>query len=150
MGLIDIKDPISTISDLVKTGLNKFVRDKMSEKDAAELEQNMEMFLLKEAREENSAFREFVVQYEGAAKDYINVPIVGPLILVLRGMIRPVFTWAVGYWDYLYFTGTTSDWADEKIALLKAINIIVLMFWFGERAIKNTGLMDLLLKKVQK
>ena len=62
-------DPVSAISTLVTTGLNKFVGDKMSEKDRETLSQNMEMFILKESREETSDFRRFVVEYEGAAKD---------------------------------------------------------------------------------
>jgi hypothetical protein len=44
-------DPVSAVFDLVRTGLDKFVRDKMSEKDKEELSQNMEMFIAKEARE---------------------------------------------------------------------------------------------------
>ncbi len=136
-------DPVSAVFDLVNTGLDKFVRDKMSEKDQAELKQNMEMFIAKEARSESSAFRDFVVQYEGAAKD------VPRLIVILRAMIRPAFTILVGWFDFLFFTGQTSTWAPEAIAMLKAINIIVLAFWFGERALKNSGLVDILKSKVR-
>jgi hypothetical protein len=134
-------DPVSAVFDLVRTGLDKFVRDKMSEKDKEELSQNMEMFIAKEARSESSAFRDFVVSYEGAAAD------VPRIIVILRALIRPAFTILVGWLDYLFFTGATTTWAPEAIAMLKAINIIVLAFWFGERALKNSGLIGLLANK---
>lgn len=134
-------DPVTAVTDLIKIGLKKFVPDKMSEADRATLENNMEMFVAKEARTESSVFRDFVVAYEGAAKD------VPRLIVILRSMIRPAFTVLVGYLDYLFFTGATTTWAPEAIAMLKAINIIVLAFWFGERALKNSGLVELLVAK---
>lgn len=134
-------DPISAVFNLVETGLDKFVPDKMDEKDKAELKQNMEMFIAKEARTESSAFREFIVQYEGAAKDVPKV------VVVLRSLIRPIFTILVGYLDALFFMGETTSWQPEAIAMLKTINIIVLAFWFGERALKNSGLVELLLTR---
>ncbi len=135
-------DPISAVFELINTGLDKFVGDKMSEKDQVELKQNMEMFVAKEARSESSAFRDFVVQYEGAAKDVPRV------IVIFRSLIRPLFTILVGWLDYMFFTGATTTWHPEAIAMLKAINVIVLAFWFGERALKNSGLIDILRKKV--
>jgi hypothetical protein len=133
-------DPITAITDLVKTGLNKFVRDKMSEGDAAKLEANMTMHVMTEARKDGSSFRDFIVKYEGAAKD-VPRPIV-----YLRSLIRPSFTILVGYLDWIYFTGNVSVWTPEAVGLLKAVNAIVLMFWFGERAVKNSGIIELLIK----
>jgi len=134
-------DPVTAVTDLIKIGLQKFVPDQMGEADRATLESNMEMFVAKEARTESSVFRDFVVAYEGAAKDVPRV------IVIVRSMIRPAFTILVGYLDYLFFTGATTTWAPEAIAMLKSINIIVLAFWFGERALKNSGLVGLLAGK---
>jgi hypothetical protein len=132
-------DPVTAVIDLIKTGLDKFVPDKMDEKDKQTLVQNMEMFTAKEARDENSSFRSFIVEYEGAAKD------VPRLVVILRSLIRPIFTILVGYLDYLYFTGT--GFTPEQGDLLKSVNVIVLFFWFGERAVTNSGILDKLIKK---
>lgn len=137
-------DPVSAVFNLINTGLDKFVPDKMDEKDKQELKQNMEMFVARESRSEASAFRKFVVAYEGAASDVPRV------IVMLRALIRPMFTILVGYLDYLLFTGNTTTWSTESIALLKAINIIVLFFWFGEKAVKRSGIVDLLAAKIAK
>ena len=136
-------EPISAGIDLVKTFANKFLRDKMSEEDQKKLELEAEAFVMKEARKVDSSFRQFVVEYEGAAKDVPRV------IVVFRALIRPAFTVLVGYLDYLFFTGATSAWDPEAIALLKSVNIIVLMFWFGERAVVNSGIIDKLLNRKQ-
>jgi hypothetical protein len=132
-------DPVTAVVDLIKTGLDKFVPDKMDEKDKQTLVQNMEMFTAKEARNENSSFRSFIVEYEGAAKD------VPKLIVIIRALIRPLFTILVGYLDYLYFTGT--GFTPEQGGLLKSVNVIVLFFWFGERAVTNSGILDKLIKR---
>ena len=139
-------DPVTAITDLVKVGLNKFVGDKISDKDKIELEQNMEMFVAAESRKENGAFRQFVLAYEGSAADYKNFPLVGPLIMIMRGLVRPLFTYATGYFDFIYFTKVGVGWTPEQAQLLAIINVIVLVFWFGEKILVNTGLMDVLLK----
>ena len=90
--------------------------------------------------------QQFILEYEGAAKDYKDIPFIGPIILLFRGLIRPMFTVAVGYWDWIYFT-TALVWAPEKVKLLTAINLLVLVFWFGERAVKNSGIVQLLIGK---
>lgn len=140
-------DPVTAGIDLVKTFLNKFVSDKMSEAERKALEMQAEMFVAQQSLAEDSAFRSFVQEYEGAAKDISHIPVVGPLLTLLRAAIRPVFTMLVGYLDWIYFTAAVADWSEDQAALLKAINIIVLMFWFGERAVKNSGIVELLLKR---
>ena len=130
-------DPLTAISDLVNKGLDKFVADKMSEKDKAELANKMQMFVLSESRQEGSAFRSFILAYEGEAKDYKDIPVIGPLMMLIRGIIRPGFTFAVALWDWQYFTAASLElWPHDKTNLLFAINIIVLIFWFGERTVQ--------------
>lgn len=133
-------DPISSIIGIGKTVINKIWRDKASEGEIVALEQGFELEVLKEATKENSSFREFILAYEGAAKDMPK------LIKYLRSLIRPAFTILVGYLDFVFFSSTTLDWGPDKIALLKAVNMIVLFFWFGERAVSNSGIVKLLKK----
>lgn len=122
-------DPISTGIDAVMAVVRRIWPEPMSKEKEAEVQESLE-----------GTFRKFVVEYEGAAKD-IPKP-----ILYLRSLIRPVFTCMIGYIDFLYFSVTTTAWGPEKIALLKAINMIVLFFWFGERAVTNSGIIGLLKK----
>ena len=91
---------------------------------------------MQETTKQDGIFREFILQYEGAAKD------VPKIVVLLRSLIRPLFTCAVGYFDFIFFTGNTTTWAPEAIGLLKAVNIIVLVFWFGERAVTNSGIIE--------
>ncbi|MCK4443813.1 MAG: hypothetical protein KAW09_04670, partial [Thermoplasmata archaeon] len=126
---------------LVKTFADKFFSDKMSEAERGQLDTQAEMFVVSEARDQDSSFRQFVVDYEGAAKD------VPRFIVVFRSSIRPLFTCLVGYFDWIFFTGSTTSWHPDAITFLKAVNILVLGFWFGERALKNSGIVDILLKK---
>ena len=89
------------------------------------------------------SFRGFVVQYEGAAKDYKDIPVIGPIVLLFRGLIRPAMTLMTAYLDYLYFK-PSSNWSGEQGDLLWMLNLLVMGFWFGERAMKNTGAADIL------
>ena len=134
-------DPITGVLNLGKTFLDKFVADKDQK---IKLTHDFELFAMQETTKQDGIFREFVLQYEGAAKD------VPKIVVLFRSLIRPVFTCAVGYFDYLYFTGDTVAWTTEAAVLLKAINIIILGFWFGERAIKNSGIIGLLAGKNKK
>jgi hypothetical protein len=138
-------DPITAVIDLVRTGLNKFVRDKVDEGTLKSIELDFEKHVLTEARTENSDFRSFVISYEGEAKDYKDVRFFGPLILMVRGLIRPIFTLATAWWDWQFFA-SVAEWSEPKIQVLYSVNLIVLMFWFGERAIKNSGIIDTMAK----
>lgn len=88
----------------------------------------------------NATFRNFVVQYEGAAKDYKDIPLVGPIVLLFRGLIRPAVTILVAYLDYLYMVSPGSKFSASQGELLYAMTVVVFIFWFGERMVKNTGL----------
>jgi len=131
-------DPITAVVDLIKTGLDKFVPTAMSESDKEKLKADLTMHVVDQANTEESTFRTFVIDYEGSAE---KVPV---FIITIRALIRPLFTVAVGYFDFLYFYFPANIWAIEKVDLLKAINLIVLIFWFGEKAIANSGIIDVL------
>lgn len=88
---------------------------------------------------------ERVAKLEGTAKDLMSVPILGPLVLFIRGTIRPGITILVGVIDYRVFTGDVvlvqqaGDVTVNLLPLLVTINLVVLGFWFGERAFKNVA-----------
>ena len=55
----------------------------------------------------------------------------------MRGMFRPAFSYMTMYIDFVYFTTNTSGWSEQQQTLLLAMNLLVLVFFFGERAMKN-------------
>jgi hypothetical protein len=134
-------EPITAVIDLVRTGIDKFLPSAMPEAEKEKLKTDMAIHVMKSASDENSSFRNFVLAYEGEAKD------IPKAIVYLRSLIRPAFTILVGYLDFLYFTATVA-WSADKSDLLKAVNLIILLFWFGERAITNSGIVDVLKAKV--
>ena len=134
-------DPITGVINLIDKGLDKFVTDKDAK---ARLSANMKVFAMQESTKQDGIFRDFVVKYEGAAKE------VPKLIVYLRALIRPVFTIMIGYIDWLFFIGTVGVvWSPEKVELLKYINIIVLFFWFGEKAVVRSGIVEKLAGKAK-
>ena len=133
-------DPLTAIFDIGKTVLNKILPDKMSDAEKAQVEADFEAEASKAMLTQNKDFRDFVLEYEGRAKDI-------PRGLVwIRSAIRPAFTILIGYMDYLYFMSTAGAWEPEKVGLLKAVNLIVLFFWFGERAVNRSGVLNVLKK----
>jgi hypothetical protein len=77
-----------------------------------------------------------IAQLEGTASDLKSVPFVGPLVLFLRGLQRPLWGYATLFMDYMWFSEWPTLTSKQESALM-AINILVLGFLFGERAIKN-------------
>lgn len=133
-------DPITSLLEIGKTVLDKVLPDKMSEAEKANIKNAFEGQMAQQALVADKNFRDFILQYEGAAKDIPRV------LVIFRSVIRPLFTVAVGYWDWLFFAGSTVAWDVEKVALLKAINLVVLFFWFGERAVTNSGVIAAMTK----
>lgn len=75
---------------------------------------------------------------EGAAKELMALPIVGRLVIIVRGVQRPVWGFGTLYLDIKVFSG---DWPINPNSMQEwaffAVNILVLSFLFGERAVKN-------------
>jgi len=88
--------------------------------------------MVKEVTKAESTFRDFVVQYEGAAAD-VHVS-----IQILRGTVRPVLTYFLaGAFIYGFLSRNVSD---DAMEMLWQLNLLSLGFWYGERALKNLGL----------
>ena len=133
-------DPLTAVFNLVNKGVDKFLPDKISEVEKTILKNEMTMFMMTESKKEGSAFNQFVLDYEGAAKDH------GPFIKWLRGVIRPILTIII-FAAYIWGWSHPDAWTVEQMAMLNPAFLIVLAFWFGERAVKNTGIIDVLKRK---
>lgn len=82
---------------------------------------------------------------EGTAEDLRSLPLIGRVVLFLRGCQRPAWGFAALAMDWLVLSGRwtvaltvtgTGDLTAEGCIVL-AVNILVLGFLFGERAVKN-------------
>jgi hypothetical protein len=117
-------DPITAGIETVKEVIKRIWPEPMTEEQEAKVDAAL-----------NTSFRSFILEYEGRMVDYKGVKFFGPLLILIRGAIRPGFTIADAYWLNAYFLGV-GEWPTEKVMLLKIVTVLVLIFWFGERAVK--------------
>lgn len=143
---------LSGIANFFSGGAGKeivgFIRDrfpaKLSDQELAQIEalaDEREMEKQKRAMEwaadQERMFNERTKELEGTASDLKAIPFLGPIVIFARGMFRPLFSYFVMYLDAIWFTTDTSHWSEQQNTAMIVINIIVLTFFFGERAVKN-------------
>jgi hypothetical protein len=129
----------TTIFDTVK---DYFPPDMSPEKKAA-LKLDLDKLALEKEKEVNRAVQEEadainkrIEIYEGTAKDLLSVPIFGAIMLFLRGSQRTVWSFGAIYFDYVWLVDGKVLSSQAQTALI-VINLLVLAFLFGERALKN-------------
>lgn len=88
------------------------------------------------ASQETAEFNSRIKDMEGTASDLKAVPILGPMMLFLRGAQRPVWSMATMYFDFIWFTSADTFTEQQSTALI-VVNSLVLGFLFGERTLKN-------------
>lgn len=160
MGMADI---FTSIANVATGGLAKEIISKVSEyfppdmtpEQKALLE--LEMHKLEFAREvatdkaieaAEESINKRIEIYEGTAKDLMSIPVLGALMLFLRGSQRTIWGFATIYFDYKWLVENLMLSEQQQTALI-LINLLVLGFLFGERAIKNLAplITDLLVAK---
>lgn len=142
---------LSSLGDFISGGLFKEVRDvikdyfppNMSEADKAalnirllEIEHQKEVEAQRLMLDAENALTQRITQLEGSAQDLREVPILGPLVIFLRGLQRPVWGYATLYLDFLWFSGSW-QMEERQESAMWIINLLVLGFLFGERAVQN-------------
>lgn len=127
----------------IKDGVMAYFPPDLSPIQKAELELNIERMLNKKQADMNRAISDAagqldkrIAEQEGTAKDLLQMPVLGRLVLFLRGLQRPVWGFAVLWMDFEWFFGQ-STFNDRQDTALMVINILILGFLFGERTIKN-------------
>lgn len=140
--------------DSVMGQVNKYFPPDMTPQEKASAELAVKNVVLqqnilanKAANEIESNLNKRVAEQEGTAKDLLSLPIVGRLVLFLRGTQRPLWGFFTMYIDYVWFTSSPAYTEQQQTALI-VINFLVLGFLFGERTIKN--LEPLLIKMFSK
>jgi len=130
---------VSSIAGLVK---DYFPPD-LSPDKKAELEARLRDFQLQAQRQVDDATSEAeknltqrIAELEGTASDLKAIPFFGPVMIFLRGLQRPVWGFSTLYMDFMWFAEWETLTQKQESALM-IINVLVLGFLFGERAIKN-------------
>ena len=142
---------LSSITDFVGGGLFKEIKQgimsyfppDMTPQQKADTELKLQEFLHKKELETNNIIAESakhldnrIESQEGTASDLKQLPIIGRLVLFLRGLQRPLWGFFTMYIDFIWFT-TETNYSEQQQTALIVINILVLGFLFGERTIKN-------------
>lgn len=131
-----------TFAEVVGIVRDRFPPD-LSEKEEALIEQaskeaarEYNIRLERLAIQKDQEFNNRIKDLEGTAADLKSIPILGAVVIFLRGLQRPIWGFATLYLDFAWFVGG-NDWTDQQSTAITVINIIVLSFLFGERAVKN-------------
>ena len=143
--LTDVGDALTGgLGKTILDGIKSYFPPDMSPEQKASLELATQNIELQKTIETNKAIasaeqslNERIAMYEGTASDLKSIPILGPLMLFIRGAQRPVWGFAVLWMDYGVFSGAWKI-ADPTITnAFWIINFLVLGFLFGERAVTN-------------
>lgn len=89
------------------------------------------------ANDAQAEFNNRIKEMEGTAKDLTAIPFIGSIIIFLRGCQRPIWGYSTLYIDFMVFSNQWKDMTETQESALYVINLLVLGFLFGERAIKN-------------
>lgn len=129
----------------IKEGVMAYLPPDLSPTQKAEIELKVQAMLHEKELETNKQLNEAAAQLdrriaeqEGTAKDLLAMPLLGRLVLFLRGLQRPVWGFATIYMDYTWFFNNDAlGFSEKQETAMILINILVLGFLFGERTIKN-------------
>ena len=132
----------SLFGEIKNTVMQYFPPD-MNPQQKAEAELQIQAMLHAKQIEANKVLADAAVQLdrriaeqEGTAKDLLALPWLGRIVLFARGIQRPVWGFATLWMDSRWFFGNFKFDEQQQTAMI-VINVLVLGFLFGERAIKN-------------
>lgn len=150
----------SKIVDFISGGIGEKIVDtvkdyfppKMSEEEKRNLEaairqatREHELKLLEITQQQQEEFNSRIIEMEGTAKDLNQSGWLGRIVIFLRGAQRPLWGYLVLYMDIMVFSGYWKIQDEQLQSAFWVINLLVLGFLFGERAVRNV--MPLLQKK---
>ena len=123
--------------EIVCKSLDKIAADKISDIDKMKIEMEINQQMQSFMQTEVDNFRNFMLQYEGEASE------IPKLILYLRSSVRPVITYFItGIYGFAFLHPERFN--EEQMFILKPALLMVLGFWFGERLLKRSGLLEVL------
>lgn len=86
--------------------------------------------------ESEQAITERIAQLEGTVSELKTIPFVGSFVIFTRAMQRQVWGYSTLYINFLWFSGKWT-FTEQQESAMWVINLLVLGFLFGERAIQN-------------
>lgn len=108
------------------------------QEDMMKLDIERQKMLLTEAHNMAAEFNQQIKDLEGTATDLRSVPFLGNIMLFLRGAQRPIWGFATIYLDFMVYSKTWPIESGSQQAVgFVIINVLVLGFLFGERAVQN-------------
>lgn len=133
----------NAIKEIRETVMAYFPPDMTAEKKA-QLDMDLGRLALERDRqamqaqhEAQVALTEQISALEGTAADLRAVPVLGPILIFLRGAQRPVWGFATLWMDWQWVDGKLGVLTVQQEYAMVAITLLVLGFLFGERAIIN-------------
>ncbi len=106
--------------------------------ELAKVDERREANRLQADAEGVDQFNKRINQHEGTAADLKTMPVLGRLMLFLRGCQRPVWGFGVLYMDVMLIVKDAQLPEGNYFGLMMLIiNLLVLGFLFGERAVLN-------------
>lgn len=132
------------LAGTILDGIKSYFPPSMSEEQKAsvslaaqniELQRTIEVAKAQQTAEQT--LNERIAMYEGSASDLKGIPVLGAVMLFLRGAQRPVWGFATLYIDYGVFSGMWKLTDPIVSNAFWVINFLVLGFLFGERAMMN-------------
>lgn len=131
------------VDSIVKT-VEKYLPPDMSDADKAAMSLELDKLAFEKQRQADAAISdaekrvtERISLLEGTATDLRAIPLVGPIMLFLRGVQRPVWGFSTMYADLMWFSGKWGTMTPQQESALWVVNLLVLGFLFGERAVAN-------------
>jgi hypothetical protein len=128
----------------IKEGVMSYFPPDMTPQQKADAELKIQAFLHQKQLDANKILNDSAAQLdkriaeqEGTASDLKSIPVLGTIIIFLRGVQRPLWGFATLYMDNKWFFGNGSDFTEQQQTAMIVINVLVLGFLFGERTIKN-------------
>lgn len=128
----------------IKEGVMAYFPPDMTPHQKAEAALNIERLVAEKQRQAEqmlmSAANQLdkrIATQEGTAKDLMTIPVLGHIMLFLRGVQRPTWGFVTLYFDYVWFFDASVKFTEQQELALTVINLLVLGFLFGERTVKN-------------
>ena len=144
------------LGEKIVDGIQAYFPPDMTPEQKAQLEMAIkdqshkrEVELMTLATEQDKEFNNRIRDLEGTAKDLTQFGWLGRIVVFLRGCQRPTWGVLVMYMDIMWFSGKWDGMTDQQESALWVINLLVLGFLFGERAVKNVMpiINDMIMKK---
>lgn len=146
------------LGDKIYQGIKDYFPPDMSEADKAllqlkikEVDHQHQMEGQRLQLEAEAAVTERIAQLEGTVSELKTIPFVGAFVIFTRAMQRQVWGYSTLYINFLWFSGKWT-YTEQQESAMWVINLLVLGFLFGERAIQNIAplISDLMSKRAAK